>query len=92
MQYESNLFRKETEGIRPWRYAGVRLPGSCFNITNTDKTEDKPIKGLPSEDCVLSVQVGARPEGDEAGRKTTSIQTSAVTSRVLETHMISKLL
>lgn len=36
---------------------------------NTDTT--KRTKGLPSENCVLPVQVGARPECDEATRKET---------------------
>lgn len=41
--------------------------------TDTD-TEDKLIKALPSEDRVLPVQVGARPERDEAKRKGNGIK------------------
>lgn len=55
----------------PQQYTGVSLLESWFNIMNTDNAEDKLIKGLPSEDCVLPVQVGARPERDEASKKRT---------------------
>lgn len=79
MQYEGNLFIKERKGIRLWQHAGASFPGSCFSIMNTGKIEDKLIKGVPSEDRVLSVQVGAGPEGDEAVRKISSIKISTVT-------------
>lgn len=46
----------------------------------------KLTKGLPSKDCVLPVQVGARPERDEASRKKTSLKTR--TCKSLETHEI----
>lgn len=46
---------------------------------NTDNTEHKLIKGLPSKDCVLPVQVGARPERDEANRKKASLKTYTYT-------------
>lgn len=46
---------------------------------NTDNTEHKVIKGLPSKDCVLPVQVGARPERDEANRKKASLKTYTYT-------------
>lgn len=42
---------------------------------NTDNTEDKLIQCLPSKDGVLPVQVGARPERDEADRKKTPLKT-----------------